>query len=66
MPPTGRLPLSETALDELLSLARLELAPERKAAAGPAFELILDLMDTLEDVELGETPPATAFDPSWE
>ncbi len=66
MPPTARLPLSESALNELLSLARLELTPERRAAAGPAFELILGLMDSLDDVELGETPPATAFDPSWE
>ncbi len=58
--------IDEAGLDQLLSFARLELTPERRAAVGPALDLILGLMDSLDVVDVGETPPATAFDPRWE
>lgn len=47
-------------------LARLDLSPERLAKIGPTVEGIYALIDTLDAVPLGETPPATAFDASWE
>ncbi len=57
--------IDEAGLSQLLSLARLEVTPERKAVVGPALDLVLGLMDSLDSVDVGETPPATAFDPSW-
>lgn len=66
MEPLERLPVGEAGLEHLLAVARLELTPERRAVVGPAVDMILGLMDTLDDIEIGETPPATAFDPRWE
>ncbi|SFO47432.1 hypothetical protein SAMN05216207_10652 [Pseudonocardia ammonioxydans] len=57
---------SGSTLDELLRMARLELAPERVAAVGPTVGDIYGLMDRLDAVELGEVVPATAFDARWE
>ena len=65
MPPTPRAPLGDAAFDQLLALARLDLDAERKTAAAPAVDLVMSLMDSLDEVEVGETPPATAFDPRW-
>lgn len=47
-------------------MARLELSPERKAAVGPAVDLVYGLVDQLDAVNLGDVPPATAFDARWE
>lgn len=57
---------SGPTLDELARMARLELSPERKAAVGPAVDLVHGLVDQLDAVELGDVPPATAFDARWE
>lgn len=46
--------------------ARLELSAERRSVVGPALEGVYALIDLLDAVELGETPPATAFDARWE
>lgn len=46
--------------------ARLELADDRAELVGRTAEGIYALIDRLDDVPLGETPPATAFDPRWE
>jgi hypothetical protein len=61
-----REPLNEAALDTLLSFARLELSADRRAAAGPMMDFLIGLSDTLDDVDVGETPPASAFDPRWQ
>ncbi len=61
-----RPPLGDDAFDQLLTYARLDLTAERKQGAAGGFAAVLALLDTLESVELGETPPATAFDASWE
>ena len=66
MPPTPRQPLGDAAFDQLLAFARLDLPAERKATAGPAVQMVMGLFDSLDDVEVGETPPATAFDARWE
>ncbi len=66
MPPMPREPLSEAALDALLAFARLELTADRRAAAGPVTDLLIGMSDTLDEVEVGETPPASAFDARWE
>lgn len=46
--------------------ARLPLTPERLAMVGATLEGIYALIDLLDTVALGETPPATAFDPRWQ
>jgi Asp-tRNA(Asn)/Glu-tRNA(Gln) amidotransferase C subunit len=66
MPPTAREPLGDEALHQLLSLARLDLTIERRATASPAVDMVIGLFDSLDEVEVGETPPAPAFDARWE
>jgi hypothetical protein len=66
MAPTARQPLGDAAFDQLLSVARLELPAERRAAAGPVVDMVMSLFDSLDEIEVGETPPATAFDARWE
>jgi hypothetical protein len=46
--------------------ARLPLSADRRQIIGPALEMIYALIDTLDSVRVGETPPATAFDARWE
>jgi hypothetical protein len=46
--------------------ARLDLAAERHEAVGAFLGEMYALIDRLDDVPLGETPPATAFDARWE
>jgi hypothetical protein len=45
--------------------ARLDLA-DRHEAVGAVLGEMYALIDRLDDVPLGETPPATAFDARWE
>jgi Asp-tRNA(Asn)/Glu-tRNA(Gln) amidotransferase C subunit len=66
MAQTARSPLGDAAFDQVLAFARLDLSAERKAVAGPAVEMVSGLFDSLDEIEVGETPPATAFDARWE
>jgi hypothetical protein len=66
MASTPRSPLGDAALDQLLAHARLDLPDARRAAAGPAVTMVLGLYDSLDEVAVGETPPASAFDARWE
>lgn len=53
---------------ELLVLsraARLELTSDRREVVAPALYGILGLLDALDAVDLGETPPTNSFDPRW-
>jgi hypothetical protein len=45
--------------------ARLDLT-DRHEAVGSFLGEMYALIDRLDDVPLGETPPATAFDARWE
>lgn len=54
------------SLEQLCRTARLDLSEERRDIVGPTLDGIYALIDTLDAVELGETPPATAFDARWE
>ena len=58
-------PMSLAELSTLAKAARIDLAPERHAVTGPAFDGILQLFDALDAVELGETPPTNSFDARW-
>ncbi|MDN5747688.1 MAG: hypothetical protein L0H64_04105 [Pseudonocardia sp.] len=57
---------SGATLDELLRVARLELDPERLPGLGPVVDQIYGLVDQLDAADLGDVPPATAFDARWE
>jgi hypothetical protein len=65
MPTTPRSFAGE-ALTHAARTARLELNAERAGLVGPTAEAIYALIDRLDEVPLGETPPATAFDARWE
>lgn len=57
--------ISESDLDVLNKVARLNLAESRKPVIAPAFEGFLQLFDVLDAVDLGETPPTNSFDARW-
>lgn len=58
--------LSVGTLDHLATVARLKLPEDRYAPVTEAVELVMGLTDSLDDIELGETVPATAFNAQWE
>lgn len=58
--------IDEAAVDQLLGVARLELSPERRTSMYPAYQMVVELMDSLDSLDMAEVMPATAFDPSWE
>lgn len=45
--------------------ARLPIAEERLGELGALLDLVQSLVDQLDSVELGDTPPATTFDARW-
>lgn len=59
---TAARPFAEAA-ETAARLARLPLSAERLQIVGPTVEMIYMLIDTLDSVSLGETPPAAGFDP---
>ncbi|MPY95641.1 MAG: hypothetical protein GEV08_22060 [Acidimicrobiia bacterium] len=54
------------SLAELLRHAELELDEERRAALLPALEQVEAAIAAVRAVDVGELPPATAFDARWE
>jgi Asp-tRNA(Asn)/Glu-tRNA(Gln) amidotransferase C subunit len=49
----------------LAKAARLPLTEARREAIAPVFSGVLASFDTLDAVDLGETPPTNSFDPRW-
>lgn len=49
----------------LSRMARLPLAETRPEVVGPALSGLLTLFDSLDAVDLGETPPTNSFDARW-
>ena len=66
MPEIKRTPTNAGTLTTLAGNARLELSPERAAALVPALNGVLELLDSLDEVKLGETAPAFAYRAKWE
>ena len=62
----GSRELVGEALDLAVRQARLDLGPERLAQVAPMINGLYATLSALDDVPLGETPPATAFDARWE
>ncbi len=57
---------TEGALSHLLRHAELELDAERRAALLPVLEQIAPAVAAVRGVDVGELPPAAAFDARWE
>ena len=64
--PRSRRPFPEQDLPRAAAAARIELSPERASLLAPALAGIYRLIDRLDEVPLGETPPAASFDARWE
>jgi Asp-tRNA(Asn)/Glu-tRNA(Gln) amidotransferase C subunit len=54
------------ALDHALRTARLTISPERIEIVRETAESIYAVIDRLDSLDLGETPPAAAFNTRWE
>lgn len=63
---SNRPPLGDDVFDQLLAYARLDVSAERKQQSAAGFGAVLALFDSLEAIEIGETPPSTSFDASWD
>ena len=65
MTPTPRS-FSAEAIEVAARGARLGLPEDRQETLGAVLGDMYALIDRLDEVSLGETPPATAFDARWE
>ena len=57
---------SAETLAQVARAARLELPADRLETVGPVLAQMYADIDRLDDVPIGETPPAAAFDARWE
>jgi Asp-tRNA(Asn)/Glu-tRNA(Gln) amidotransferase C subunit len=60
-----RPPVTPEMTRTLTEHARLPIAEERLPEVAGLLQLIQSLVDQLDDVDLGDTPPATTFDARW-
>lgn len=54
------------AFEHALNTARLEVPAERWEIVRSTAESVYAMLDELDTLELGETPPATALNARWE
>jgi|GEM_PF-968285 len=66
MAESKRTPTDADILAVLTRHARLELSAERAETLVPALDGVLELLEALDEVPLGETAPAFAFRAKWE
>lgn len=52
-------------LPALATAARLDLGAGRAEVVAPALDGMLQLMDLLDEVDVGETPPTNSFTAMW-
>lgn len=57
--------ITSSSLNELLRCAELELSAQRREALTPLLEVVMASVTAVRAEEVGEVPPATAFDPRW-
>lgn len=55
-----------TPVEHLAAQARLGLPPERAEPVARMLDDISTLIDQLDELDLAETPMATAFDARWD
>jgi Asp-tRNA(Asn)/Glu-tRNA(Gln) amidotransferase C subunit len=61
-----RAPLTSATLQALAGAARLHVPEARREPVRSALDGIYALLDALDAVPVGETPPANAYDARWE
>ena len=61
-----RAPLTGATLQALAGVARLNVPEARQEPVRSALDRIYALLDGLDAVPVGETPPANAYDARWE
>ncbi|MCW2641115.1 MAG: uncharacterized protein JWP76_3421 [Dactylosporangium sp.] len=54
------------ALEHALRTARLDVPPDRVEILRATVESVYSVLDQLDTLDLGETPPATALNARWE
>jgi Asp-tRNA(Asn)/Glu-tRNA(Gln) amidotransferase C subunit len=54
------------ALEHALRTARLDVPPDRVEILRATVESVYSVLDQLDALDLGETPPATALNARWE
>lgn len=57
--------LEPADIPALAKAARLQLGAARVDIAAPALDGMLQLIDLLDDVDIGETPPTNSFRAAW-
>jgi Asp-tRNA(Asn)/Glu-tRNA(Gln) amidotransferase C subunit len=57
---------SGPVFDSVAGVARLAVPADRTDDVRESVEKVYGLIDKLDELDLGETPPATAFDARWE
>lgn len=57
---------SRPVFESVAGVARLTVPADRTDAVRKSIETLYALIDRLDELDLGETPPATAFDARWE
>lgn len=60
-----RSPLTGAMVRQAAAMARYDLSEARAAELAPHLQGMLQALDGLDAVDLGETPPANAFDARW-
>lgn len=61
-----RTPVTKQDIATLAKAARLDLPEDRTQLMAETMDDIFRMLDTLDGVALGETPPAFAFRAKWE
>jgi Asp-tRNA(Asn)/Glu-tRNA(Gln) amidotransferase C subunit len=63
MADTKRVPISPPEIAAVARVARLPVSPDQAKELAATMDGIYGLLDRLDAVPLGETPPAFAFKP---
>ena len=65
MPELKRTPVDPATVITLARAARLQLSQARAEELAPTMDVVFGLLDRLDEVALGETAPAFAYQAKW-
>jgi Asp-tRNA(Asn)/Glu-tRNA(Gln) amidotransferase C subunit len=65
MPELKRTPVDPATVITLARAARLQLSQARAEELAPTMDVVFGLLERLDEVALGETPPAFAYQAKW-
>jgi Asp-tRNA(Asn)/Glu-tRNA(Gln) amidotransferase C subunit len=65
MPELKRTPVDAATVITLARAARLQLSQARAEELASSMDAVFDLLDRLDEVALGETAPAFAYQAKW-